>query len=188
MKSVILKSLLVFMCLVFFILSFNLLAQDVVIYNDKSPAWIDPAQMVPAAQKALDTMNIKNDVVNADDLVTYMNANQTGIVIIATGIAPGEIFKNQGDKDLVHKWLFDGGVMLWTGDWPFYYWDDPANCPGSAGETSVFGVIVTAGVASTKMKPTDLGKKLIPSIKEHTSQRPIMLTVLDSTLSILIRP
>jgi hypothetical protein len=181
MRFTMLKSLLVFMCFAFFVLCSNLIAQDVVIYNDKSPAWIDPAQMVPAAQKALDALNVKNDVVNAADLVTYMNANQTGIVIIATGIAPGEIFKNQGDKDLVHKWLFDGGVMLWTGDWPFYYWDVPGNCPGSAGETSVFGVIVTASVASTKMKPTDIGKKLIPSIKEGTSQRPIMLTVLDSS-------
>jgi len=178
MKSAILK--LAFVCLAFFIVCNSLIAQDVVIYNDKSPAWIDPAAMVPAAEKALDAKKIKYEVVNAADLVTYMNANKTGIVIMATGIAPGEIFKSQGNKDLVNQWLTGGGIMLWTGDWPFYYFDAPANCPGSAGETSVFGVIVTASTGSTNMTPTDLGKKLIPSIKEHTSQRPIMLKTLDS--------
>jgi hypothetical protein len=180
MKSAILKSLLVFTCFAFFILSFNLLAQDVVIYNDKSPACIDPALMAPAAQKALDAKGIKSSVVKAADLVTYMNANKTGIVIMVTGIAPSEIFKNQGDKDLVRQWLIDGGIMFWTGDWPFYYFDAPANCPGTAGEVSVFGVTITASVASTNMIPTDLGKKLIPSIKEHTSQRPTLLKTLDS--------
>ena len=180
MKSALLKSLLVLMCLTFLSLCSSLIAQEVAIYNDKSPAWIDPVAMVLAAQKALDAKSIKNNVVNAADLVTYMNANKTGVVIMATGIAPGEIFKNQGDKDLVRQWLTGGGIMLWTGDWPFYYWDVPANCPAAAGETSVFGVVVTAGTGSTNMTPTDLGKKLIPSIKEHTSQRPIMLKTLDS--------
>ena len=180
MKSAILRLVVVFMCFAFFIVCNSLIAQDVAIYNDKSPACIDPAQMAPAAQKALDEKKITYEVVNAADLVTYMNANKTGVVIMATGIAPGEIFKNQGDKDLVRQWLTGGGIMLWTGDWPFYYFDAPANCPGSAGETSVFGVIVTASTGSTNMTPTDLGKKLIPSIKEHTSQRPIMLKTLDS--------
>lgn len=54
------KSVLVFMCLAFFIVCNSLIAQDVAIYNDKSPAWIDPAQMVPAAQKALDAK--KNNI------------------------------------------------------------------------------------------------------------------------------
>jgi hypothetical protein len=179
MKSAILRLVVVFMCLAFFIVCNNLIAQDVAIYNDKSPACIDPAQMVPAAQKALDAKSIKNNVVNAADLVTYMNANKTGIVLMATGIAPSEIFKNQGNKDLVNQWLTGGGIMVWAGDWPFYYWDTPANCPAAAGETSVFGVVVTAGTVSA-MTPTDLGKKLIPSIKEHTSQRPIMLKTLDT--------
>lgn len=34
-----------------------------------------------------------------------MNANKEGIVIMTTGIAPGDIFKNQGNKDLAVKWL-----------------------------------------------------------------------------------
>lgn len=164
MKSAILRLVVVFMCLAFFIVCNSLIAQDVAIYNDKSPAWIDPAVMVPAAQKALDAKKITCEVVNAADLVTYMNANKTGIVIMATGIAPGEIFKNQGNKDLVNQWLTGGGIMLWTGDWPFYYFDAPANCPGSAGETSVFGVIVTASTGSTNMIPT-LGRNSYLQLK-----------------------
>jgi hypothetical protein len=113
-------------------------------------------------------------------LVAYMNANAEGIVIMTSGIAPGEIFKSQGDKDLVHKWLFDGGTLFWTGDWPFYYWDVPANCPGAAGEASVFGVTVTQGADNTLVKPTALGKELIPSIEEHLSCRPVSIAILES--------
>lgn len=158
----------------------DLFALEVAIYNDKQSAWIDPVQMTLSAQKALEAKGIPFKVVKAPDLVTYMNANKEGIVIMTTGIAPGEIFKNQGDKDLVVKWLTDGGIMLWTGDWPFYYWDAPANCPGAAGEVSVFGVTFTQGLGppGQKMEPTELGKKLIPSIKTHLSSRPVSLATL----------
>lgn len=166
--------------LLFILACVNIFSLEVAIYNDKQSAWIDPAQMTVAAEKAFEAKNIPCKVVKAPDLVTYMNANKEGIVIMTTGIAPGDIFKNQGDKDLVVKWLTDGGIMFWTGDWPFYYWDAPANCPGAAGEASVFGVTFTQGLGppGQKMEPTDLGKKLIPSIKTHPSSRPVSLAVL----------
>jgi len=157
-----------------------LLAQEVAVYNDKQPAWIDPAQMVASIDKIFPKKGVPYKIVKAPELEEYMKANKTGIVIMTTGIAPGEIFKNQGNKDLVHTWLFDGGIMFWTGDWPFYYWDAPANCPGSAGEVSVFGNVITVSVASVKLEPTDIGKKLIPSIKAHTANRPISLTTLKN--------
>ena len=136
--------------------------------------------MAPAVEAALAAENIEGKIANAQELVTYMEANAEGIVIMTTGIAPGEIFQNKGDQDLVHTWLFDGGVMLWTGDWPFYYWDVPANCPAAAGEVSVFGVTVTQSADGTAMVPTDIGMELIPSIEEHLSSRPVSLAILES--------
>ncbi len=90
----------------------SIFSLEVAIYNDKQSAWIDPAQMTVAAEKALEAKSIPCKVVKAPDLETYMKANKDGIVIMTTGIAPGEIFKNQGDKDLVVKWLTDGGIMF----------------------------------------------------------------------------
>jgi hypothetical protein len=160
----------------------NVWSQEVAVYYDpsKGPAWIDPAVMAPAVEAALAAENIEGAIVNADELVTYMEANQEGIVIMTTGVAPGEIFQNKGEDDLVHTWLFDGGVMFWTGDWPFYYWDAPANNVGAAGELSVFGVTVTQGADGTAMEPTDIGMELMPSIKEHLSSRPVSLAILES--------
>ncbi len=180
MRNVLLKFTFSGFVLIIIIIHGSLLALEVAIYNDKQPAWIDPVQMTLSAEKALEAKGIPCKIVKAPDLVTYMNANKEGIVIMTTGIAPGEIFKNQGDKDLVVKWLTDGGIMFWTGDWPFYYWDAPANCPGAAGEASVFGVTFTQGLGppGQKMEPTDLGKKLIPSIKTHPSSRPVSLATL----------
>lgn len=174
---------LIFIVTVFsFLISSNILAQEVAVYNDKETAWIDPAQMVASLGKMLPKNNIPYKVVKAFELEEYMKANQTGVVIMTTGIAPSEIFKNQGDKDLVHQWLFDGGIMFWSGDWPFYYWDAPANCPAAAGELSVFGVTFTtsSGPPGQSMEPTDLGKELIPSIMEHQSSRPVMLGTLEN--------
>lgn len=172
-------------CFIGFLLCGNIQAatMEVSIYYDpsKGNAWIDPAQVAPAVENALKDKKIQCSIMNTKALVDYMNANPEGIVIMTSGIAPGEIFKSQGDKDLVHKWLFAGGIMFWTGDWPFYYWDVPANCPGAGGEASVFGVTMTQGADGTKVKSTAKGKELIPSInKEHLSSRPVSIAILDA--------
>jgi hypothetical protein len=171
-------------CFIGLLLGSNLHAavEEICIYYDpaKGNAWINPAQMAPAAEAALTDKRIPCSIMDTDTMVSYMNANAEGIVIMTSGIAPGEIFKSQGDKDLVHKWLFAGGIMFWTGDWPFYYWDVPANCPGAAGEASVFGVTVTQGADNTLVKPTDLGAELIPSIKQHLSCRPVSIAILEA--------
>ena len=165
-----------------FLVCGNAWSQEVAIYYDpaKGTAWIDPSKMAPAVEAALAKKNIDGKIVKAQELETYMEANAEGIVVMTTGMAPGEIFQNKGDQDLVHTWLFDGGVMLWTGDWPFYYWDVAANCPGAAGEASVFGVTVTQSADGTAMEPTDLGLELIPSIEAHLSSRPVSLALLES--------
>ena len=185
MKDLVKKLILTCITLILGLLTCNcLLAQGVAIYYDpaKGNAWIDPAQMAPAVEKELGAKGIECQIVNAEDLAAYMNANKEGFVIITTGMAPGEIFQSKGDQDLVNEWLTDGGVMFWTGDWPFYYWDTTANCPGGAGETSVFGVTVTqsSGPPGQTMEPTDLGMELIPSIEEHLSSRPVSLGTLDA--------
>jgi hypothetical protein len=130
----------------------------------------------------LKAKNIDCSIVDTEALVTYMEANREGIVIMTSGIAPGEIFKNQGDKDLVNEWLFGGGIMFWTGDWPFYYWDAPANLAAAAGEASVFGVTMTQGTGppGQMMTPTNIGKELIPSIEEHPSSRAVSLAILET--------
>lgn len=163
----------------------SLFAQEVAVYYDqaKGNAWIDPGQLVPAIEKAFKAKGIKYSITDAETLAAYMGANKEGIVVMTMGIAPAEIFKNQGEKDLVRQWLFDGGVMFWTGDWPFYYWDTPANCPAAQGEVSVFGASVTqsSGPPGAAMEPTELGKKLIPSIKASPSSRPVSLALLNSS-------
>ena len=171
-------------CFIGLLLCINLHAavEEISIYYDpaKGNAWIDPVRMAPAVEDALTDKKMPCSIMDTTALVDYMNANAEGIVIMTSGIAPGEIFKSQGDKDLVHKWLFDGGIMFWSGDWPFYYWDVPANCPGGGGEASVFGVTVTQGADGTVVKPTALGKELIPSIEEHISCRPVSIAILES--------
>lgn len=181
-------SKIIYICLYFltlcFIICSNLLALEVAVYYDasKGNAWINPAQFTPAIEAEFKAKGIPYQVVSAKELEAYMKANKQGIAIMTMGIAPGEIFKNQGEKDLVRTWLFDGGVMFWSGDWPFYYWDAPANCPAGAGEVSVFGVTFTqgAGPPGAAMTPTDIGKKMIPSMKDHPSSRPVSLAILNN--------
>ena len=160
------------------------LAQEVAIYYDpaRGTAWVDPAQLAPAVDEALAKKNMESSIVKTDALVTYMEANKEGIVVMTSGIVPGEIFQSKGDEDPLYEWLMEGGVMFWSGDWPFYYWGDVANCPAAQGEVSLFGVAFTQGMGppGQPMTPTDFGKELVPSMAEHPSSRPVSLAVLEN--------
>ena len=129
------------------------------------------------ADKKLDA-----EIVDANELVDYMEANPKGIYIITQGNTPETIFQNKGKADLIHSWLREGGIGGFIGDYPFYYyWDFGINArvaPEGAGQQSVFGATVTNS-STAAVTPTDLGKQYIPSLKNWTSNRPVGIGVLE---------
>ena len=140
----------------------------------------NPNQLAEMMVEELEAKKLTAEIVDADGLVEYMNANPNGIYIITQGNTPGTIFKKDGKKDLVYTWLREGGIGGFIGDYPFYYyWDKGARVTAAgAGQQSVFGVTVTNGTVSA-VSPTDLGKEYIPSLKKWSSNRASGLAVLE---------
>ena len=144
----------------------------------------NPIQLADLMVEELKDEKLTAEIVDADGLVEYMEANPKGIYILIQGNTPETIFQNKGKDDLVYSWLRDGGIGGFMGDFPFYYyWDFGANNRvevTGAGQRSVFGVQVTqAQNPAATVTPTDLGKQYIPSLKKWTTNRAVSINILE---------
>ena len=180
-------------CFVFIIaISFGgyTFAQDVaVVYDGKMEnggalGVPNPTQLADLIVKKLNDEKLTAEIVDADGLVEYMEANPKGIFILIQGNTPETIFQNKGKDDPIYSWLRDGGIGGFMGDFPFYYyWDFDANDRvevKGAGQQSVFGVQVTRGQdPAATVTPTDLGKQYIPSIKKWATNRAVSINILE---------
>ena len=180
-------------CFVFIIaISFGgyTFAQDVaVVYDGKienggALGVPNPMQLADLIVKKLNDEKLTAEIVDADGLVEYMEANPKGIFILIQGNTPETIFQNKGKDDPIYSWLRDGGIGGSMGDFPFYYyWDFDANDRVEVkgeGQQSVFGVQVTRGQdPAATVTPTDLGKQYIPSIKKWTTNRAVSINILE---------
>lgn len=131
----------------------------------------------------LSDKNLNAEIVDANGLIEYMNANPTGIYVLTQGNTPDTIFQNKGEEDPIYSWLREGGIGGFIGDYPFYYyWDFGVSnrvTAEGAGQQKIFGVTVTNGNAVT-VSPTDLGKEYIPSLKSWLTNRPVGISVLEN--------
>ena len=159
-------------------------AQNVAIFYDATVQTLG----VPNAQEfanllveELENKKVTAEIVDSDGLAEWMKNNQKGAYLVTQGCTPGTIFKNQGKKDLVYTWLREGGIGGFAGDYAFYYyWDKGARITaGGGGQQSVFGATVTNGTVS-QVKPTELGKKYIPSLKKWQSNRAAGIAVMEA--------
>lgn len=152
---------------------------DAAVENGNGLAVTNPAQLADLIVEKLKDKKLSAEIVDSDALADYMNANKNGIYIITQGNTPGSIFQKKGKDDLVYKWLREGGIGGFIGDYAFYYyWHKGARVTAAAaGQQSVFGVTITNGTVS-QVEPTELGKKYIPSLKKWTSNRASGLAVL----------
>jgi hypothetical protein len=154
---------------------------DVNMENGNGLGVLNAKQLADLIVEKLEDEKLAAEIVDADGLVEYMDANPKGIYIITQGNTPETIFQNKGKDDLIHSWLREGGIGGFIGDYPFYYyWDFGANqriTAAGAGQQKVFGVTVT-NASTASVSPTDLGKQYIPSLKKWTSNRPSGLNVL----------
>ena len=109
----------------------------------------------------LNDEKLNAEIVDADGLVEYMEANQNGIFVLTQGNTPDTIFQNKGEDDLIYSWLRDGGIGGFIGDYPlYYYWNFYAYKKGNP----------AAGG----------GGGYMPSLGKWTSNRPVGLNVLEN--------
>lgn len=182
-----------FICLIA-IITFTLVsyasAQDVAVVYDAAlengnvlgTAGLKGKDLADLIINELSDNKLNGEIVDADGLIEYMNANPTGIYILTQGNTPDTIFQNKGEDDPVYSWLREGGIGGFIGDYPFYYyWNFGTKsrvAAETAGQQKIFGVTVTNANTAT-VSPTDLGKQYIPSLKNGTTNRPVGISVLE---------
>lgn len=112
-------------------------------------------------------------------LLAYMQQNPNGIVVMNSFEAPSTIF-DKDDDSFVEKWLENGGIMTWLSYYPFRMRGHSRAPKASYG--NVFDVdIDIQEILAPKLetKPTDLGKRFMPSLKSCETYIPVNVAVLD---------
>jgi ABC-type transport system substrate-binding protein len=64
--------------------------------------------------EVVDAVGLKNVCLNT----SYANEN---IIIMTRDVAPDTIWDGSFDGSIIENWLEAGGIMIWTGDWEFFY-------------------------------------------------------------------
>ena len=148
--------------------------------------WNSTKKIEDAVVAELDEAKIASVVGDADAFLAYMEDNPEGVIV--SPIVVPEIVYTIGMKDdsPIENFLYGGGVLIYSGDTPFYAVGKKGApgqkiVPGNQGVMDVlnFGgqYITTAGAA---VKPTEEGKKMIPSLQPFNPTRPAQLKVLEA--------
>ena len=147
--------------------------------------WKSTKKIEDAVVAELDAAKIASVVGNADEFLAYMEDNPEGVIV--SPIVVPEIVYTIGMKDdsPMENFLFGGGVLIYSGDTPFYAVgkkDAPGQkvVPGNQGVKDVLNFtaqyITTTAAA---VKPTPEGKELIPSLEPFNPNRPGLINVLE---------
>lgn len=112
-------------------------------------------------------------------LLTYMEQNPKGIVVMNSFEAPSTIF-GKDDDSFVEKWLENGGIMIWESYYPFRMRGHarvPKDSFGNVFDVDVDFQKILAPKLETK--PTDSGKRFMPSLKSYETYIPVDIAILD---------
>jgi len=145
-----------------------------VYFDERYPSnWVNPREIAANIRKTLDRLGIPYRILNAEELRDYM-LRETGVVVFTSDVAPDTVW-NGSSNSLALQWIRGGGVVVWTGDWEFYYIGyangSKVHRPGI--ENSLLGRQVTVAVdGGAVTRPTELGARYIPSFKSLRSFRP----------------
>ncbi|MDO9575316.1 MAG: carboxypeptidase regulatory-like domain-containing protein [bacterium] len=161
-------------------------AKDVAIYFDPNypSSWSDIFETSITVRLIKTILELSTEIrpiiCNASQLRSFMEQNPEGIVIITQGVAPGTIWDGKDDS-FIEKWLRNGGRMIWSSDWPFYYIghnDGSWDAIGERGSEIVFG-FQPVNPTEVCVHPTQMGGKFIPTLDEFICQRGVDITRLE---------
>jgi hypothetical protein len=103
------------------------------------------------------------------------------VVVVIGSTIPDVVFAGQPDGSPLDRWLKGGGGMVYSGDWPFYWHCNAAGANSaeggaSQGDDAVFGAdLVRDGFDGQTTKPTPLGARWLPSLRDTWTLRPFDL-------------
>merc|ERR1712096_119531 len=116
-------------------------------------------------------------------LATWAKTNtgdgKPDVIITACGTMPSSLYpfpNKKPDGSIVEEFVDAGNILINVADWIYYMsYEGGVRSPnnGPSGAANVFDIKgLSFGARAGNIKPTKLGKKYIPSMKEFHSDRP----------------
>ena len=111
--------------------------------------------------------------------IEHTGNGQQDVIILACGTCPSGLYEfpnKDPDGSNVEEFVEAGNIVINVADWIFYMsYEGGVRSPnnGPNGAANVFDIPgLSFGARNGAMKPNDLGKKVIPSMKPFNSDRP----------------
>jgi len=160
-----------------------------------NPGWISDKAVQENVKVIKDDPGIKSLFDNIEDFgdgdevgdasplakwtVEHTGNGQQDVIILACGTCPSGLYEfpnKDADGSNVENFIEEGNIVINVADWIFYMsYEGGVRSPnnGPSGAANVFDIPgLTFANRVGNMKPTDLGKEFIPSMKAFNSDRP----------------
>lgn len=165
-------------------------SKNIYIYYDSSyrNSWLsitDSDTLVKFVPETLAKYGISCKIVDAKQLaeiVSHLEDAPNTVILMAQDVAPDTVWSGARDSP-IQLWIEAGGTLIWTGDWEFYYigFSNYTNVHQPYIENIVFGMItVTAFADNTEVKPTELGRRIMPSFESYRTDRPAYASIAET--------
>jgi hypothetical protein len=165
-------------------------SKNVYIYYDSSyrNSWLSVADsdtIVKFVPETLAKYGVSCEIVDAKrlaEIVSNIQDASNTVILMAQDVAPDTVWTGTRDSP-IQLWIEAGGTLIWTGDWEFYYigFSNYTNIHQPYIENVVFGMItVTASADNTEVKPTELGRRVMPSFESYRTDRPAYASITET--------
>ncbi len=142
-------------------------------------------ELMEGLRGALAAVGIPAQILDAAAWGRLCQERKAAVVVDIGQIVPDTVFRGQPTGAPLRDWLMAGGMLVYSGDWPFYWYVDgsgKASCEGAGpqGGDAIFGAdLVKEGFTDFPTSPTEVGKRWLPSLSASWSQRPFDLTAVQ---------
>ncbi len=135
--------------------------------------------------ETLSKYGISSEIVDARrlaEIVSRLEDAPNTIILMAQDVAPDTVWTGEPSSP-IQLWIEAGGTIIWTGDWEFYYvgFSNYTMVHRPYIENVIFGMItVTAFADNTEVKPTELGRRIMPSFESYRTDRPAYASIAET--------
>lgn len=146
------------------------------------PKVMEPAdfhlRMCEVLRDALRRSGFDADVVDAKRWLEICKTRSRCVVVNICQYPFAPLYGGEDEGSAIEQWLDAGGMLVYSGDWPFFWYLRPGEGlrgagAGGEGDDDIFDAnLVEDGFVGIKVEPTDLGRKWLPSLRGGTTQRP----------------
>ncbi|HID22011.1 MAG TPA: hypothetical protein EYP14_06375 [Planctomycetaceae bacterium] len=135
-------------------------------------------RMCETLVRALKDKGISASVLDAKDWLAICRQRKLCVVVDMCQYPHESLYRGQDEGSPIEQWLDAGGVMVYSGDWPFHWYvkadgELDSRGAGQQGDDDIFDVdLVKDGFVGVEVAPTDAARKWIPSLHAGRTLRP----------------